>query len=179
MFKEIRRGHYCMSDVNLVAALTTPTCPIGPDGKVDLRDEQPALELGFIYIHEVKARKRKSFDGVEPEGLAYYNDKLPAEHSTEEIKPVVMFAVRPLRGTFNLHEKKVERWHAGRIMVNGPKYAIKHRELLMLVRDYIARYRDRQGAPTQTNRQGGDLMVVREDGTMADVGDKNTEVQVG
>jgi len=93
-----------------------------------------------------------------------------------ETKPVVMFAVRPLRGTSGLHAKKVSMWHNGRLMVNGPAYAVKHRELLMMVRDYLARYKDRQGAETQASKVGGDLLVVRSDGTMAEVGNGNTGV---
>jgi hypothetical protein len=176
MFKEDRNGHYCMSDVNLVAALTTPTWPIQPDGKVDMNDEQPALELGFVYVHEFEQKRRKDFEGSTQPGFAYYSASLPREHAVVETKPVVMFAVRPLRGTFGLHAKKVSMWHNGRLMVNGPAYAVKHRELLMMVRDYLARYKDRQGAETQASKVGGDLLVVRSDGTMAEVGNGNTGV---
>jgi len=172
MFKEMRNGHFCLSDINLVAALTTETWPIGRDGKVDFEDVQPALEHGFTYVREFRVKRRKDFPNTQGanQGFGYYNQQLPDEFAVEEAKPVVMFAVRPLRGAFALHERKVSGWHQGRLMVNGPQYAAKHRELLMQVRDYLQRYRDKDGAQTDTQRMGGDLLVVRPDGTMANAG---------
>jgi hypothetical protein len=172
MFKEMRNGHFCMSDINLVSALCTESWPIQPDGKVDCEDVLPPLEHGFTYVREFTVSRRKDFPGIQgpSAGFAYYSKDIPKQFATDEKKPVVMFAIRPLRGAFGLHERKVAMWHAGRLMVNGPQYAAKHRELLMQVRDYLARYRDLDGADVETPGTAGDLLVVRTDGTMANVG---------
>lgn len=175
MFKEMRNGHFCMSDINLVAALCTETWPIQPDGKVDYEDVMPALEHGFTYVREFTVNRRKDMPSVQggAKGFAYYSPNVPKQFAVEEKKPVVMFAIRPLRGAFGLHERKVKMWHSGRLMVNGPQYAAKHRELLMQVRDFLTRYRDLDGSEVQTDKKSGDLLVVKTDGTMANVGVAN------
>lgn len=168
-YKEERFGCYCHSDVNIIAALVNKS-GILKGKKVDLLHTLPELDLAFPYVkvveleekmpEELEDRHRPPVQGHFIRTVGGVPDA-DAPHTV--FRPVVMFAVKPYRGSLVLARKKVRMWHNGKLWM-PPHYAVDHRLLMMMVPSVLGAYwkKLRRGGEPRMKKHGGTYIIVDE-----------------
>lgn len=147
---EVLNGHWCHSDVNIVAALTSPNFVIrGTVIDVDHRLEP--LEVEYSYVKMVAPRGGRGRHRKVP-GLMVETGRTEGEEGGRI--PVVMFALKPHRGRFGLHKYKLKLWHRGALYADTKDYAGKHRRLLDEVKAQLRRKEGELGEELEARRHG-------------------------
>ena len=108
-YSEEKDACWCHSDINIVAALMNETATMRNNGDVDLAKMLPPIEFDHAYVKVVEVVEeiprddpRSPTDGH----MLYQNEgeQRPGQHVVT--RPVVMFALKPYKGSFALHRKK-------------------------------------------------------------------------
>jgi len=149
--REITNGYWCHSDVNVVSALMSPNHVIH-GGDIDPNHTLQPIELAYSYVKWVPPRKKRPHSTVP--GMVH---SIEAEEG--ELVPVVMFALKPFRGGFGLHQYKFQLWHRGGLYADTRHYAGTHRRLLEEVRAQLARAKEERGREMQARREGASYIL--------------------
>lgn len=165
-YVEQKDGCWCCSDINIVAALMNETGVLR-GGTVDVLRRMPAIEYSHAYVKAVDLIEQVPRDGHQPPPrkghLMRQDEGGPAPGQRKVTRPVVMFALKPFRGTFTLHRKKRRLWFRGKLWV-PPHYAVDHRVLLDRVPELLGEYwkkLKREGTPRMKS-QGATRIIMDE-----------------
>lgn len=128
---KIVNGEYVFGDIYFATALACQNgvrvdgvVDYGPDGRV-----LPAAELSRVYVEVIERRKRakkRGGGGKKSRGhLEYAGPDGQQEFRIVRV-PVVMFAFKPYKGNFGLHELKQDLWHSADLHTPDKVYALEH-----------------------------------------------------
>jgi hypothetical protein len=154
---KIINGEYVFGDIYFATALACENgvrvdgvVDYGPDGRV-----LPAAELSRVYIEVIERRKRVKKRGgggmpgagkrQKPRGhLEYAGPDGQPKFRTVRV-PVVMFAFKPYKGNFGLHELKQELWHSADLHTPDKTYALEHAVLRHKISRTVEKFRRQTG----------------------------------
>lgn len=146
---QIKKGYWCCSDVNLVAAVMVENYIIR-DGVIDPDSPLPPIALAFAYVELVKRKvPKKRRRGTSGKRRLVYTGPDPALQRKDPgwWKPVVMFAIAPYNGSHKLVTAKKDLWFNGSLFT-PPIYAVQHHALMDLVEMLRRKYERITGLPT-------------------------------
>ena len=161
---------YCFSDISIVAALLMPCGEtVKRDGVWTTKPKPlPAAELDFTYLRLMKRRKVKPPDlppGKRPEEAEKFiaNIAPSLDDRDNETVPIVCFAIKPIRGTFAVHERKRDLWRTGLLHTDTREYSKQSRKLFRMVGEVLSNYRATLQTEARTKRTAAGLIVIDAD----------------
>lgn len=144
-----KKGYWCCSDVNLVAAVMVE-CYVIHAGVIDPEGAIPPVDLAFAYIELVKRKApKKRRRGTSGKRRLIYTGPDPALQRKDPAwwKPVIMFALAPYNGSHKLVKAKKDMWFNGTLFT-PPVYAVQHHALMDIVEMLREKYERTTGLPT-------------------------------
>ncbi|MCW7072055.1 MAG: hypothetical protein OCU12_07015 [Methanophagales archaeon] len=144
-----KKGYWCCSDVNLVAAMMIENYIIR-DGVIDPDSPLPPVELAFAYVELVPRRRpKKRRRGTSGNRRLVYDGPDPELQRADprEFKPVVMFALAPFNGSHRLTRAKKDMWFNGTLF-SPPVYGVQHHALMRIVEQLREEYQRKTGRKT-------------------------------
>jgi hypothetical protein len=144
-----KKGYWCCSDINLVAAFMIENYIIR-DGVIDSEDPLPPVELAFAYVEMVKRKqpkkRRRGTSGKRK--LVYTGPDATLQRFDPMIwKPVVMFALAPYNGSHKLVKAKKDLWFNA-ALYSPPVYGVQHHALMNIVHRLRRDYERKTGRQT-------------------------------
>lgn len=160
---------YCFSDIGIVAALLMDCAEIVErNGRFEIKDAiLPLAELDFTYLRMMKRRRTilPESPARKKEPLNFVANMAPALNESEnEFVPIVCFAVKPIHGTFVVHEKKRRLWGRGRLWTPTRAYSIQSRKLFRTVGDVLHKYRESLKTDATTKRTAAGMLLLDANG---------------
>lgn len=143
-----KRGYWCCSDVNLVAAMMVENYVI-KDGVIDDTDALPPVDLAFAYIELVprKIPKKGRRGSSGKDRLVYTGPNDVRRRELREWKPVIMFALAPFEHSHRLANAKKDMWFNGTLF-SPPVYGVQHHALMRIVEQIREEFERKTGRPT-------------------------------
>jgi len=152
----VEDGLYWVTDHGFASALAVQGVVITRDRKTGKRVPNPtqvlpACEYSHAKLRVVAIRKHKK----RPAG--WFARDLPGDHTKEEDtiqKPIVLFAFKPYRGSFELHRKKLRLWYNGGYWPS-PEYATEFRRLRRVIEAVKRKFR----VEAKARRRAGHTLI--------------------
>lgn len=146
---QIKKGYWCCSDVNLVAAMMIENYIIRA-GVIDDTEALPPIELAFAFIELIprkvpKKKRRRGSSGKNK--LVYTGPDEVRKKELREWKPVIMFALAPYQHSHRLANAKKNMWFNGTLF-SPPVYGVQHHALMRIVEQLREQFERKTGRPT-------------------------------
>lgn len=145
---QVKKGYWCCSDVNLVAAMMVENYII-KDGVIDDTDALPPVDLAFAYIELVprKIPKKRRRGSSGKSRITYEGPEDVRRRELREWKPVIMFALAPYEHSHRLANAKKDLWFNGTLF-SPPVYGVQHHALMRVVEQLRQEFERKTGRPT-------------------------------
>lgn len=171
-----KRGYWCCSDVNLVAAMMVENYVI-KDGVIDAEDALPPVDLAFAYIElvprKIPKKRRRGTSGKNR--LVYTGPNEVRRRELREWKPVIMFALAPYEHSHRLANAKKDMWFNGTLF-SPPVYGVQHHALMRIVEQIREEFERKTGRPTSLKNKAFAVNLI--DG-VARLAPERTELSAG
>jgi len=157
---QIKKGYWCCSDVNLVAAMMVENYII-KDGVIDSEDSLPPVDLAFAYIElvprKIPKKRRRGTSGKNR--LVYTGPNEVRRRELREWKPVIMFALAPFEYSHRLAKAKNDMWFNGTLF-SPPVYGVQHHALMRIVEQLREEFQRKTGRPTSLKNKAFAVNII-------------------